>query len=740
MIFSPADYAHASETTVQVSPSDSSTVTTIVLTPTATIEAAQIAITQAESTTAVIETQAQAITSPTETITATITQAQDSITQAQIVVDSATVAVAQVDSATVLVAEAEENVAIAEIAVDSQTAVVVINQDTLDTKESELSDLQSDGSPTITYTTPGYVEPVSQSSTVTTTTLPPMWDASTQIQTPFDIKMGDTLFNGQGTNSQIYVSSKAIISFGGPDYTFWDWPNATQDGIYVFQSDYMSAGTGASIIVKTTDVNLFIEWTLHRFGDSNGPLTYITWDMTVNPETGEWTGTGTMSGNTDVYGGPRTGIRQDNVLTELTPTTTGYDQEAVALKQEEVVVAQNELSIAQSALTILQNDLDASEQDLINAENNLIQAQNNLNTALLEIDEAISDMSLSITAAESLIRQTLANEEAERQVAEQARLAAIAAENARIAAQQAYEAEQTRIAAEAARVKAEAEAKAAAEAAAKAEADRIAAEEAAKKAEADRIAAEEAAAKAKAEAEKAEADKKAEELKAAQEAEAKAKAEVEAKLKSEEDAKKLAEQKAAEETKAKAEEAKAKAEADAKKAEQEKLDKLAEEANSGKELSTEEKAVVVEALLEDLKPGESISAAAIQASGVSYADLPPSTPIEVRTDENGNALVITAAVAANIELVQDPGALLTAAFTDPAAALAALGSIGADMTEAEREEATDMVIATVVAAGAAINAAAVAAGGATGGSTGGGGGSGGGSGANSPGSRGGRKW
>ena len=103
-------------------------------------------------------------------------------------------------------------------------------------------------------------------------------------------------------------------------------------------------------------------------------------------------------------------------------------------------------------------------------------------------------------------------------------------------------------------------------------------------------------------------------------------------------------------------------------------------------------------------------------------------------------LIITAEVAANVELVQDPGALLEAVFTDPGAALAAFGSIGADMTEGEREEATDMVVATVVATGAAINAAAVAAGGATGGGTGGGGGSGGGSGSNSPGSRGGRRW
>jgi hypothetical protein len=119
--------------------------------------------------------------------------------------------------------------------------------------------------------------------------------------------------------------------------------------------------------------------------------------------------------------------------------------------------------------------------------------------------------------------------------------------------------------------------------------------------------------------------------------------------------------------------------------------------------------------------------------------LPPDTPIEVRTSESGEVLIITAEVAANVELVQDPGALLEAVFTDPGAALAAIGSIGADMTESEREEATDMVVATVVATGAAINAAAVAAGGAAGGS-GGGGSSGGGSGSNSPGSRGGRKW
>lgn len=445
---------------------------------------------------------------------------------------------------------------------------------------------------------------------------------------------------------------------------------------------------------------------------------------------------------------------------EIIPASEFSTSSATPEQIQTLQAAQTNLEVAQETLEILNNNLATSEENLTSAEENLASAQENLTNAVVAVQVAVEAMNNNVAAAQNIVVSTLAAEEAERariaeeaRQAEIARQAAIAAENARIAAQQAYEAEQARIAAEAAALRAQAEAKAAEEAAAQAEADRIAAEEAAaqaqaeaEKAEADRIAAEEEAAKAQAEAEaKAEEEAKAEaerleaeaeaarqaELDAIAEAEAK-EAEAEAARQAEEDAKAEEEAKQAELDAAKAEEEKAKAE-------EEKLEEIIEEAKDGKELTEEQKEVVVEALLEDLKPGEAVTAAAIVSSGVSFADLPPSTPVELRTDESGNTLVITAEVAANIELVQDPGALLEAAFTDPGAALAALGSIGADMTEAEREEATDMVVATVVATGAAINAAAVAAGGASGGSS-GGGSSGGGSGSNSPGSRGGRRW
>jgi hypothetical protein len=139
-----------------------------------------------------------------------------------------------------------------------------------------------------------------------------------------------------------------------------------------------------------------------------------------------------------------------------------------------------------------------------------------------------------------------------------------------------------------------------------------------------------------------------------------------------------------------------------------------------------EKAVIADALIEAAN-GEAITAEAIAEAGLEYKDLPVDTPVEVRQDENGNEVIITAEVAAALVLLENPAELIGAIFDDPGQALQALGSIGADMSDEEREESQEMVVAAVIAAGAAINAVAAAGGSTTGGSTGGGsGGSGGG--------------
>ena len=159
----------------------------------------------------------------------------------------------------------------------------------------------------------------------------------------------------------------------------------------------------------------------------------------------------------------------------------------------------------------------------------------------------------------------------------------------------------------------------------------------------------------------------------------------------------------------------------------EEVSALSEALSEDGKLTTAEKELVAEALIESVAPGETLTKEQIQDAGIEYKDLPEETPVEVRQDENGNEVIITADVAAALVLLENPSELIGAVFSDPGEALQALGSIGADMSTEEREEATDMVVATVVAAGAAMNAvgaAAGAAGGSTGGSTGGGGASG----------------
>ena len=153
-------------------------------------------------------------------------------------------------------------------------------------------------------------------------------------------------------------------------------------------------------------------------------------------------------------------------------------------------------------------------------------------------------------------------------------------------------------------------------------------------------------------------------------------------------------------------------------------------AEDGK-LTSAEKDLIADALIESAD-GEAVTAEAIADAGLSYEDLPAETPVEVRQDENGNEVVITAEVAAALEVLANPVELLSTMFEDPAQALLALGSIGADMSPEEREEATEMVVATVVAAGAAMNAVGAAAGAAGGSSSGGSGGGGGGSGGGAP--------
>ena len=126
----------------------------------------------------------------------------------------------------------------------------------------------------------------------------------------------------------------------------------------------------------------------------------------------------------------------------------------------------------------------------------------------------------------------------------------------------------------------------------------------------------------------------------------------------------------------------------------------------------EEVAAAVETIIE-AADGEAITAEAIAEAGLTLEDLPAQTQVEVRTDDDGNAVVITAEVAIALQVFDSPAELVSAIFDDPGQVLTAVANIGADMSDEEREESEEIIVASVIASQAAINAAGMAAGTAT---------------------------
>jgi len=107
-------------------------------------------------------------------------------------------------------------------------------------------------------------------------------------------------------------------------------------------------------------------------------------------------------------------------------------------------------------------------------------------------------------------------------------------------------------------------------------------------------------------------------------------------------------------------------------------------------LTDDERELVADALLAEFI-GEAITFEALEGSGLDFEDLPPETPV---TLENG--VVLSAEVADALEIFESGAEVLATLLENPAKALKALVSIGADMTEEEREVSQNTVVAAVV--------------------------------------------
>ncbi len=93
----------------------------------------------------------------------------------------------------------------------------------------------------------------------------------------------------------------------------------------------------------------------------------------------------------------------------------------------------------------------------------------------------------------------------------------------------------------------------------------------------------------------------------------------------------------------------------------------------------------------------------IQADEIELETLAPETPVQL-----DNGVVLEAGTVVALQLLENPAELIAEIFTNPGQVLTALSNIGADMSEEERTESEQTIIASVIATQAAVNAVAVA--------------------------------
>jgi hypothetical protein len=123
---------------------------------------------------------------------------------------------------------------------------------------------------------------------------------------------------------------------------------------------------------------------------------------------------------------------------------------------------------------------------------------------------------------------------------------------------------------------------------------------------------------------------------------------------------------------------------------------LLENVNADGKLTEAEKEVVAVAIVAQFIDELAVPVSALIEAGLDFSDLPAETPVDVREDENGNSVIITAEVADALELLTSASEILSAIFESPAQLLFAIGNLGADMSPEEREEASKTIIAATI--------------------------------------------
>jgi hypothetical protein len=152
----------------------------------------------------------------------------------------------------------------------------------------------------------------------TTNVLAGVDDAGVQMNLPFGMQMGGTVYNN------VFVGSNATITFGSNEgHVYWDTPGAPSVSIAGW--DWTTWSTGTGITYSTTGTSLDVAWDLRPFPqqDASTQMVQIRFNADVNPNDGAWMANVTAVG--PIPGGARFNYREttNGAITPITDTNTG---------------------------------------------------------------------------------------------------------------------------------------------------------------------------------------------------------------------------------------------------------------------------------------------------------------------------------------------------------------------------------------------------------------------------------
>jgi hypothetical protein len=323
------DRAHATENQEQVvvSPAQQA-VNTALATATTEVQQATAATDTATATIAVAVAERVEAQAAVDTVTATVAVAQSNIAlidTATATINSVDLSVTPIDQSSQIIIDAKNTITTAQTSInniDTSTAQVQISEaiaakttasTAQATAQTELTqaNLAIDAAQTA-------VNNLQATIGTSTNVLAGVDDAGVQMNLPFGMQMGGTVYNN------VYVGSNATITFGTNEgHVYWDTPGAPS--ISIAGWDWTTWSTGTGITYSTTGTSLDVAWDLRPFPqqDASTQMVQIRFNADVNPNDGAWMANVTAVG--PIPGGARFNYREttNGAITPITDTNSG---------------------------------------------------------------------------------------------------------------------------------------------------------------------------------------------------------------------------------------------------------------------------------------------------------------------------------------------------------------------------------------------------------------------------------